>query len=254
MLGLRDQQRTIAAGLMSGETGFAATLIAASRISSADRLHIHRNTMLTALSNALALTYPAVEALVGAEFFAQTARAFIQADPPRAALLTRYGAAFPDFLGRYELLAGLPYLPDVARLEWAVEQAAHGPSDDEAAPPADTDIGGTRLALAPSLALLQTGYRAEPIWRAALDNDGDALSRIDIGRTVSMLAIWRSGDGVGVSSLGPAAASFLEELIAGGDAETAINAAVAADPAGDPIAAISSEILPAGFARLIPST
>jgi hypothetical protein len=255
MLGLRDYQRTIGASILSGYTGEAAQLIEnIGGVASADRLQIHRNTMLTALSNALALTYPAVEALVGAEFFTQTAREFVQAYPPRAALLTLYGGEFPDFLSRHRLLDGLPYLADVARLEWAVEQAARAPTDDDTPPLADIDLGGTRLALAPSLSLLQVGYRAEAIWRAVLDNDGDALSRIDTGPVTSMLAIWRSGDGAAVASLGAASASFLEELIAGGDAETAINAAAAADPAGDPIVAISSEILPAGFARLSPET
>jgi hypothetical protein len=239
---------------MSGETGQAVALIAAGGIPAADRLQIHRNTMLTVLTNALALTYPAVEALVGAEFFAQTARDFIHGDPPRAALLTLYGAAFPDFLSLYGPVAGLPYLPDVARLEWALEQAAHGPADDEAPPLADIDIGGTRLALAPSLALLRVGFQAEPIWRAVLDNDGDALGRIDTGPAVSMLAVWRSGDGAAVLSLSAASAVFLKETIAGASAEAAINTAAAADPACDPVAAIAAEILSAGFARLTPST
>ena len=120
MLGLRDYQRAIAAGLLSGEMAPVAALIGG-EVPTADRLRIHRNTMLGALINALALTYPAIQRLVGEDFFAQVAREFILADPPRAALLTGYGAGFPDFLASYRLLDGLPYLPDVARLEWAVD-------------------------------------------------------------------------------------------------------------------------------------
>jgi hypothetical protein len=253
MLGLRDYQRSIAAGLLTGETGTAALLIASGGVPPADRLRIHRNTMLTALINALRLSYPAVEALVGREFFAQTARIFIQAEPPRAALLSLYGGAFADFLARYELARTLSYLPDVARLEWAVERAAHGPADHEVPPRADIDLGGTRLTLAPSLTLLQTRYPAEPIWRAALEQDGDALSRVDVAPSPALLAIWRDGDGAEVLPLGLGAAAFLEELLAGGDAESAINAAAAADPDSDPIAAITAEILPAAFARLMPT-
>jgi hypothetical protein len=249
VLALRELQRTVAAAILSGDVANAASLLGA-----ADRLTIHRNTMLTALGNALALTYPAVEALVGPEFFAQAARAFIEADPPRMALLTGYGAGFPAFLAGYAPAAGLSYLPDVARLEWIVEQAARAPETDDAPPLADIDLGGTRLALVPSLALLQTAYPVEPIWRAALENDGDALERLGAGPAISFLTIWRAGDGAAVRSLGPAAFAFLQELIAGGDASAAINAAAAADPANDPIAAITAQILPAGFARLTPST
>ena len=80
------------------------------------------------------------------------------------------------------------------------------------------------------------------------------LSRLDAGPAATAIAIWCADDGAAVASLGPAATAFLDALIAGGDAAHAINAAVAADPAGDPIADITAEILPAGFARLTQST
>lgn len=242
MPALRDYQRAFGAALLSGDTTIAAEMIGASP----DRLSIHRNTMLTALANALALTYPAVAALVGAEFFAQAARTFIQAEPPRAALLSLYGGGFADFLAAH--VETLPYLADVARLEWAVECAAQRPDHGRAA--ADIDLGGTQLRLVPSLTLLETHYPAEPIWRAALDQDGDTLARIDPAPATAWLAVWRDGDGAAVSALSAAAGAFLTELLAGGDAEAAINAAASADPEGDPIAAITREVLPAGFVRL----
>ncbi len=250
MPALHDYQRAMAAALLSGDTQAAAVMIGGDN-PPADRLRIHRNTMLTALANALALTYPAVAALVGAEFFAQTARTFIQAAPPRAALLTLYGGGFADFLAGHEPVRTLPYLPDVARLEWAVECAAHAPNEGPSR--AEIDLGDTRLALVPSLSLLEAHYPAEPVWRAALDGDGDALSRIDMTPTDTHLAIWRAGDGAAVTTIGPAAGAFVKELLAGGDAEAAINAAAFAEPEGDPIAAITGEILPAGFARLSPT-
>jgi hypothetical protein len=252
MLALRDYQRAIAAALLSGDTGGAAVMIDG-HSPPLDRLHIHRNTMLTALANALALTYPAVGALVGAEFFAQVARLFIQAEPPRAALLSLYGDAFPDFLARHEPVRVLPYLPDVARLEWAVECAARGPIDGGGPPCADIDLGGTRLTFVPSLTLLRTVYPAQPIWRAVREQDGDALSRIDTAPAPAVLAIWREADGAAVISVGAGSAAFIEDLLASGTAESAINAAAAADPNGDPIAAITREILAAGFARLMPT-
>jgi Putative DNA-binding domain len=253
MLGLRDCQRAIAVSLMSDEMTQAADLICQGGVPSPDRLRIHRNTMLGVLINALALTYPAVQSLVGEDFFAQVARSFIFANPPRTALLTGYGGSFPRFLAGYSLLDGQPYLSDVARLEWAIDEAARDPADQDGLPLADVDIGGTRLTLIPSLKVVQVSYPAEPIWRAALDNDGDALSRIDSCMRLSLLAVWHDGYGARVASLGSGAASLLEELIAGGDVESAINAAAAADPSADPIAAVTSEILLADFARLFPS-
>jgi hypothetical protein len=100
------------------------------------------------------------------------------------------------------------------------------------------------------LTVLKAGYHAEPIWRAVLEDDGDRLSSVDAGRQPSIYVIWRAGDGAAISRVGVSSAAFLEQVIAGGDAESAINAAAAAAPDGDPIAAITMEILSAGFARL----
>ena len=53
--------------------------------------------------------------------------------------------------------------------------AARGLAGGDAPALADIDLGGTRLALVPSLTVLHAGYKAEPIWRAALENDGDGV-------------------------------------------------------------------------------
>lgn len=251
MLGLRELQRAFATSLVSGDTEALAALVEAGPIAPSNRLRIHRNTMLGALAGALKLAYPAVEALVGPEFFEQAAKSFAQISPPRAALLTLYGASFPAFLEAYPLAAGLPYLSDVARLEWAVELAARGPIEGEARMP-EINLGAVTLTLAPSLARLDTAFPAEPIWRAVLDGDDDALARIDPAPSPSRLAIWRDRDGAAVTPLGLVASTFLDRLLAGADGETALADAALADPEADTIAAISAEILQAGFTRIRP--
>src|SRR5208282_6843581 len=62
------------------------------------RLAIYRNNCLSTLVNALRLSYPAVQRLVGAEFFEGGAREFIRREPPVGACLNDYGAGFAAFL------------------------------------------------------------------------------------------------------------------------------------------------------------
>lgn len=252
MPALRELQSAVATAIMSGEMDQVARWIADGPIPPAERLGIHRNTMLGAFAGALRLAYPAVDLLVGCDFFDQAARAFAREQPPKAPLLTHYGAAFAEFLGRYAPAVSLPYLADVARLEWVVEVAARGPDWDEAQPLAKADLGGMRLALAPSLALLSTDYPAERIWRAVLEEDDAAIAAIDARQAPMLLAIWRQGDGAAVVPLTAVSATFVEALMAGGDVETALSNA--ADHAGgaDPIAVISAEVLSAAFVRLTP--
>jgi len=252
MPALRELQEAFAAAIVSGDMGEIAAWIAEGPITPSERLRIHRNTMLGALAGALRLAYPAADALVGADFFDQAAGAFARRSPPRAPLLTLYGAEFPEFLASYAPAASLPYLADVARLEWAVEVAARGPASDDAPPLAKADLGELSLALAPSLTLLRTAYPAEPIWRAVLDGDEAAIAAIDPGPAAATLAIWRQGDGAAVAALGPVSAAFLGALITGADAESALAAAAALAEGDDPIAAIATEILPAGFVHLTP--
>ena len=84
-------------------------------------LAVHRNNWRSNLCGALRATYPVVERLVGAEFFAYAANCFIDRYPSRSANLEDYGAEFADFLQTFKPAQGLPYLADVARLEVAIE-------------------------------------------------------------------------------------------------------------------------------------
>src|SRR5579862_843890 len=82
-------------------------------------LDIYRNTLTGTLLNALRLSYPAVQRIVGADFFDAAAHAFVRAHPPCSAYLNDYGSELSGFLAAFEPARSLLYLPDVARVEWA---------------------------------------------------------------------------------------------------------------------------------------
>jgi hypothetical protein len=112
---LLELQHDMRAGLVEREVGPIAKSLANGL--GPERLDICRNTILTGLKRALRLAFPAVERLVGGEFFAGAAEAFIADHPPRAAYLDQYGVEFPVFLSRFPSAASVSYLADVARLE-----------------------------------------------------------------------------------------------------------------------------------------
>ena len=95
-----------------------------------DRLDIYRNTFLFGLTKALQLGFPVVRKLVGDDFFDGTAEIFITDHLPRAAWLDQYGGEFPEFLRSFPPAASIPYLSDVAELEWAVNCALHAPDTE----------------------------------------------------------------------------------------------------------------------------
>ncbi|MBL0917983.1 MAG: putative DNA-binding domain-containing protein [Hydrogenophaga sp.] len=72
-------------------------------------------------------TYPVVRALLGDEAFNALARALWHRHPPLRGDLGEWGEALALFIATEPDLDPLPYLGDVARVEWALHQAARSP-------------------------------------------------------------------------------------------------------------------------------
>ena len=227
---LRDIQRAVRRSVLEREDGEAASHIIADGLTPAERLSVYRNTVVSALTGALRLSYPAVHRLVGAEFFDGAAQTFIQERPPRSACLDDYGAAFSDFLERFSPAASLPYLPDVARLEWAVNRALHAadvkPLDMEHfVEPESVDHGRIRFAPHPSVSLIRANSPADVIWRSVLEQDDAAMAAIDLADGPAWLMVERSATGIEVRRMTEAAWRFTAELCAGQPLQAAIDAA-----------------------------
>ena len=82
-------------------------------------LQIYRNNFVLSLTEALEVTFPVLRVMVGDDFFAQLAKAFIRTVPMSNAAVAEFGEALPDFMLDLEQLKEMPYLADLARFEWA---------------------------------------------------------------------------------------------------------------------------------------
>ncbi|WP_164738280.1 HvfC/BufC N-terminal domain-containing protein [Frigidibacter oleivorans] len=201
----------------------------------ARRFAVYRNNVAHSLCRALARRYPVVERLVGAEFFAAMAPLYLQADPPVSPLLFRWGEGFAGFLERFPPVAALPYLPDVARLEW-LRGVAHHAADRPPLPPAAMAGAGAaatlRIGLHPSAALLRSRHAVVTIWRA--NQPGTAPAPVDPARPEIALVLRDPADRVHVDRLDAGDAAFVAALLSGGTLLAAAAAAEAADPSHDP--------------------
>ena len=184
MLSLRDLQGAFAAAL-------AAPASAGPGAADFDaRLAIYRANGRANYRNALAATYPVVRRLTGTPFFAATVDAFVAAHPSCSGDLNVYGGRLAGFLERYGPAANLPYLPDVARLEWALDEANRA-ADAPRAPDAvlaalsivaPERLPHVRLALDASCRLVSSAFPIQRIWRAnQSDRNGDERIVLDAG-------------------------------------------------------------------------
>jgi hypothetical protein len=218
MLTLLELQRAMLASFVEGDSeGIAGSL---SDEVGPDRLDIYRNTIFFGLTQALRLAFPAVDRLVGAEFFEGAADIFIREHLPRAAYLDQYGGGFPEFLRHFARAASLPYLGDVARLEWAVNRALHAPDVQplelsELAEIAPENRGDVSFQPHPSVGVLRSQYPVDDIWRSVLAGDDQALAAVDLAAGPIFLLVERTKGDVEVARLQQAGWSFLKALCRG---------------------------------------
>lgn len=221
MSALLELQRRFRDALLGDDSLPAPSEIVGNEISAAARLGIYRNNYVGNLTKVLQLSYPAVERLVGESFFAAAAERFILATPPHVADLCRYGEAFADFLATFAPAASLPYLSDVARLEWAVSRALHTPPALSLAAQSLSEIPSEKQAETcfiahPALSLLSLDWPARAIWEAVLSDDEEdracRLADIDLDAGGETIAVLNGVNGLDVATLSAPAFELARQL------------------------------------------
>ena len=107
------------------ERPLADWIVAQRGLDAQARIGIYRTNVMGNYRSALREVYPVVLALVGEPFFNRAADSYASRHPSRSGDLNDFGGEFGDFLAGWPSAAQLAYLPDMARLEWAVERAFH---------------------------------------------------------------------------------------------------------------------------------
>jgi hypothetical protein len=233
---LRELQRDFAQHLLEGAALPAGVLPDGLTLQA--RLSVYRNHVALSLRQALRTTFPVLHRLVGEEFFAALAKSFVAAHPPSSPCLAEFGAALPDFLANFPPATTLPYLPDVARLEWALNEAWHSALQPSLAAAALAEIEPERmaagaLALQPSLRVLSSPFPIDAIWRA---NQADGDGVVDLAKGACHLLVWREGDDAVFRAVPASSAAFAARVAAG----QALQAAFEDEGAGEGLSLLLS--------------
>ena len=238
MPSLREVQRGFVAATVFGDTGALAGLgIVAGALDPAARIAIYRNNALGNYRKALAATYPVLQRLVGGRFFTAAIDAFVRAHPSPRGDVNRYGGELARFLAAYPPARELPYLPDVARLEWAIDQANIATDAPPFDPAALRDVpenafGELRLVLHPSAQFVVSAYPIFHIWQ--LNQPGHAEDdRVDLGEGGDALLVRRAPDGVVIERLAAEEIAFLGALAGSRSLNDATERASAIEPSFD---------------------
>ncbi len=232
---LHDLQASFADSVMRGDVA-AASRIRAGSLTAEKRLAIYRHSVFATLRGALADLYPVVQRIVGGATSARLADAFIRDTPSASGDLNDFGGEWAEYLAAHPVAQDLPYLQDVARLEWAWHRAFHAADADvfDLARLAHVDAarhGDIVFALHPSVSLLASAYPLLRIHEVNQpDYNGDMLVDWRVGDQV---IIARDGMAVVMRALDAGQAAFLRALADGQVLANAADAAIAADAAFD---------------------
>lgn len=184
------------------------------------RFDVYRNNVVVSLAEALRAGFPTVEALVGEDFFKAMAVEHARACPPQSPLMIFYGADFAGWIEGFPPAASLPYLGDVARIDYARRRAYHAADAEPMAPDAVGGAfaaiaveaqGAARLTLHPSVEPLSFDTPAVSIWRRARGEAEDPNAGALANRPEEAFAV-RVGSDVVLADLPPGGATCVAAL------------------------------------------
>ena len=206
---LRELQELFSGAILApgsaAELAIADEITAAQSLSPMEGIAIYQSGVRGTLRETLGSIYPVCLCLVGEEFFTGMAIAYIKQFPADSSDLADYGAHFADFIAKFPPAASLPYLADVACLEWHWHRVFHGENapilDYQALSQVAPDQWGKlKFYLPENSVLLQSSYPVHRIWQVnQLDYAGE--ERLSLEEGACQLLIWQTHYQMRIDSL-----------------------------------------------------
>ena len=221
---LREFQQWMKARIRSGfgpaaPADSAAPVMIRGGASGAERVaDVYGGGYLTRTREALAEVYEAVHMVLGPRRFAALAAAYTEQHPSHEYNLSFFGRQLEDWLEASAWHRALPFLPDLARLEWLVCQAFHAFDD----PPAEASRFASlpveaweraRFQFQPSMGLIASAWPIRDIW-VARSQPRDTID-IALASRPHHLMVHRRGTEVVCEVVEPEAFTLLQHLADG---------------------------------------
>lgn len=201
------------------------------------RLGIYRGNARANAAKALGAAYPVIEKVVGGEFFSGLASEYRSRFPSVNGDLNEYGESFAAFLVDFPPAEEIPYLADVARLEWRVHRAHYaadpGPFNPArlASVPPEHQLQ-LRPRLHPACHVLQSAYPIARIWEVHQGTFSGEFE-VEFSGSPTNALVYRPRFRVEVAQAGDAQAAFLWAALDGQTLDAALAVAQLRDASFD---------------------
>lgn len=148
-----------------------------------DRLSIYRGSINASFINTLKSSFPVCHSLVGRKFFSAMCCEYLQTTTSTSPDLNDFGVDFPNFIAEFPHAQAMPYLSDVAQLEWYWHRvsliAESRPVNLQPLTELSEDqLADVTFALPDGAYLFSSNYPVQDIWAANVQED-NPITEID---------------------------------------------------------------------------
>jgi len=208
------------------------------------RVQIYRNNNFLGLQSALEAVYPVVKKLLGDEFFSHLVGSYSHRYFSFSGNVHDYGSGFSNFVKTFSGLESLPYLTDVARLEWAYHEVFHATESrvlnmDALARLGQQSADTLQLSVSIACQRVSSAFPVLRIWQVNQQTAGEGSdSPIDLDEGHARLLVIRSSDHVEIHPVDDGVYALFSALSRGKTLTEACGQALQQEPECDVNAAL----------------
>jgi hypothetical protein len=180
------------------------------------RFAVHRDGYPARIASSLAEAFPAVANILGEGSLAKLTDRFIRDGGSLERNLNRVGRSLPTFLESDSLTRELPFLPDLAALEWAVFECFHratGGDFDASSVGAFSpdDWARARIVFRPGTAVVRSEWPIRELWNTrSLDR---SEIDVDLSSRPERVLVYHVGFAIETQAIDAIEAHALERLL-----------------------------------------
>ncbi len=206
MLPLKKLQQLFADGLYEKANGILRYIRGTPTMPPEQHFAVYKSSTMGALQKGLKEIYPVCFRLVGEEFFISMVNDYIALTPSMSPDLGDFGKTLPEFIAEFSPALTIPYLPDIARLEWAWHRLQHAEKSgvldfDKLALFYETRGENILFTLPTDCTLLFSHFPAHHIWEMNQD-DYTGPETLTLGKDETFFYfVWRSETGLHIDIL-----------------------------------------------------
>lgn len=133
-------------------------------------LSIYRNNLKANALQALKVSFPTVEKLIGEELFAHSVNQLLVTQPPSLGDWGLWGSEYSDLLGELTALEDYPYVKDIAKLDYQLHLLSRAKdcsvNIESISMLGSHELDNIRLVMSPNIRLLESEFPIVEIYRA----------------------------------------------------------------------------------------